>query len=76
MLCQQLPEKKLSEAERQWVITLRMEGYSIAEVAKMINRSKSYVKDTWAKRHWPSLKKRKTKSRKLTPAANRLFQIS
>ena len=56
--------KQSSEAERKRVIALRTQGYSIAEVAKIqkfLNRSIAFIKKTWAKRHWPSLKTKKRK---------------
>ncbi len=66
--------KQASENERKRVVALRMEGYSIAEVAKMLNRSQGFVKQ-WARRQWPSLKNKKRASvtRKLTPSEAKRF---
>ena len=50
-------DENASENERKLVIELRMQGHSIiSEVATMLNRSRRFVMNTWAKKHWPSLK--------------------
>lgn len=68
-------DKNASEKERKRVIELHMIGHSISDMARMLGRSIPFVKKTWAKRHWPSLKDKQRKKRagKLTPAGKGFF---
>lgn len=64
-----------SELKRKRAVQLYNEGYSLTEVANMLNRSRSFVKQCWKKRFWPSMKdrKRKRKMRKFNSPAKRFI---